>query len=150
MSSIQKATARLILVCFSLLVLGCSGSNRNNPEANLPPIDDSRGRPSQPAPQSTPDRKLMTKKNMVILAGAAALYYMYKKHKSAPAQGDAQSQYYLSKNGRVYYRDTAGRAHWVTPPREGISVPASEASEYQQFQGYNNSSTGRDLVGLPH
>ena len=149
MSSLQRATARLILVCFSLLIFGCSGGNRNSQQANLPPIDDSRGRPTQPIPQPTTDKKLMTKKNMVILAGAAALYYMYKKHKTAPPQGDAQSQYYLSKNGRVYYRDSGGRAHWVTPPREGISIPASEAAEYQQFQGYNNSSTGRDLVGLP-
>ena len=87
-------------------------------------------------------------KKVVMLAGAAALYYMYKHHQSATATGE-QGQYYLSKNGRVYYRDAEHRAHWVTPPVSGIQVPESEASAYRQFQGYSNSPSGRDLQNLP-
>lgn len=92
---------------------------------------------------------MSTKSKLVVLAGAAALYYMYKHHKNAAptAQGE-DSQYYLSKNGRVYYRDADHRAHWVTAPAQGIQVPANEAGEFEQFQGYDNRATGRDLTGL--
>ncbi len=90
---------------------------------------------------------MSTEKKVVILAGAAALYYMYKHHQSA-ASTDAEGQYYLSKNGRVYYRDAEHRAHWVTPPSAGIQVPSNEAADYKQFQGYDNQSAGRDLVGI--
>ncbi len=83
-----------------------------------------------------------------MLAGAAALYYLYKRHQTATAAAGEDSQYYLSKNGRVYYRDADHRAHWVTPPPGGIQVPESEAMDYRNFQGYNNSSSGRDLTGL--
>lgn len=81
---------------------------------------------------------------MAILAGAAALYYLYNQHKNKQEQGP-QGKYYLSKNGRIYYRDSENRAHWVTPPPGGIQVPESEAQQYRDFKGYNNSSTGRDL-----
>ncbi len=82
----------------------------------------------------------------MILAGAAALYYMYKKNKERRAQGDAsQPQYYLSKNGRIYYRDQTGQAHWVTPPPQGIQVPYDEAQQYSEFQGYDNRTKGRTL-----
>ncbi len=148
MNSLQRATAHLLLLCFSLLAFGCSGPARTS-QANLPPIDDTRGRTSTTEQPPTTEKKFLTKKNMVLLAGAAALYYMYRKHQnSTAASSGPESQYYLSKNGRVYYRDSSGRAHWVTPPREGIAVPADEAASYQQFQGYNNSARGRDLVGL--
>ena len=97
----------------------------------------------------TPDRPHMsTRGKVVVLAGAAALYWLYKHHQHATAQQGQEGTYYLSKNGRVYYRDAEHRAHWVTPPPGGIQVPASEAAEYSQFQGYDNQPTGRDLSGL--
>jgi hypothetical protein len=83
----------------------------------------------------------------ITLAGAAALYYLYNRHKNAQGQGP-NGQYYLSKNGRVYYRDAQHRAHYVTPPPGGITVPASQAQQYSQFQGYNGNTTGRTLTGL--
>jgi hypothetical protein len=92
---------------------------------------------------------MSTGKKVVLLAGAAALYYLYKHHQNAAAdQAGPDSQYYLSKNGRVYYRDAEHRAHWVTAPPSGISVPAAQADEYRDFQGYDNRQTGRDLTGL--
>ena len=48
----------------------------------------------------------------------------------------------------VYYRDSENRAHWVTPPADGIRVPEEQARQYQEYQGYNNRNTGRDLSGL--
>ncbi len=113
-----------------------------------PPVDDTvRGTEARQAP--APDRpRMSTGKKVVVLAGAAALYYLYKHHKNAQAQEGVDGQYYLSKNGRVYYRDAEHRAHWVTPPPGGIQVPESEAAEYRGFQGYDNQTTGRDLSGL--
>lgn len=115
-----------------------------------PPVDDTRvGRQNYPAPAPSQqaNRGLSNRNKLVILAGAAALYYLYNQHKNKQEQG-AQGKYYLSKNGRVYYRDAQGRAHWVTPPPGGIRVPESEAQRYRDFQGYENRPTGRDLRDL--
>ena len=114
-----------------------------------PPVDDSR--PGQTTLNGAPHARaegMTTGTKVVLLAGAAAAYYMYKKHQTASQPTGVDGQYYLSKNGRVYYRDAEHRAHWVTPPTEGIQVPASEAHEYSQFQGFNGRTDGRDLVGL--
>lgn len=102
---------------------------------------------NRPTPQPQARRGLNTGQKVAILAGAAALYYLYNQHRNKPQQG-AQGKYYLSKNGRVYYRDAQGRAQWVTPPPGGIQVPESEAQRYRDFQGYNNRPTGRDLTDL--
>ncbi len=106
-----------------------------------------------PSPSVAPIEKKKglsnVQKGAIVLAGAAALYYLYNKHKHAQAQTGANGQYYLSKNGRVYYRDANHQAHWVTPPSNGIQVPAAEAQQYREFQGYDNRSTGRDLTSLP-
>lgn len=133
------------------LFASCGGSNT----ANQTPVYDNR-----PTAQNTANRTvsgnptrpqarqgLSTGQKVAILAGAAALYYLYNQHKNKKEQG-ATGKYYLSKNGRVYYRDAAGRAQWVTPPREGIRVPEEQARQYRDFQGYNGRSTGRDLRDL--
>jgi len=127
------------------LFVSCGSSNGN---ASLPPVDDSRtssynsNQQQQARPGLSGGQKIG-----ITLAGAAALYYLYNKHKNSQAQG-AEGQYYLSKNGRVYYRDSEHRAHWVTSPSEGIQVSEDQARQYQDYQGYNNRSTGRDLSGL--
>ena len=153
----MRSNRRSLALALAAAMAAPLGCNQNS--APPPPVDDTRsgsiGREA-PAPGSyeardtpAPDRPHMsTKKKVVILAGAAALYYLYKHHKTATQQHGAEGQYYLSKNGRVYYRDADHRAHWVTPPAGGIQVPESEATEYQQFQGYDGQPTGRDLTGL--
>lgn len=147
----KTATAWMMVALFGTApLLGCtSGGDRSAPP---PAVDDSRGAASRatggsgmPAPQRS---HMSTGKKAVILAGAAALYYMYKKHQHASTAAGAEGQYYLSKNGRVYYRDAQHRAHWVTPPAGGIEVPADEGQQYEGFQGYQNRPTGRDLSGL--
>ena len=127
---------------------GCASQRSSAP----PPVDDTRtGAQTYPAPANQPQAKkkgLSTgQKAVITLAGAAALYYLYKQHQNTQAEG-AQGKYYLSKNGRVYYRDAQKQPHWVTPPRGGIQVPADQAQQYRDFQGYNNSPSGRDLTGL--
>ena len=121
-----------------------------------PPVDDTRTTSAQLDPNAntttttaTPQAHtgITTGQKVVILAGAAAAYYMYKHHKAKAGDGP-EGQYYLSKNGRVYYRDAQHRAHWVTPPPDGLRVPENEAREYRDFRGYENRNTGRDLTGL--
>ena len=126
----------------------CSSPQASSPPP--PPIDDTRGGTVVPPPanqQPQARRGLSTGQKVAILAGAAALYYLYNRHKNRQEQG-SEGKYYLSKNGRVYYRDAQGRAHWVTPPREGIRVPEEEAQQYRDFQGYNGRTDGRDLTDL--
>lgn len=130
------------------LFTACGSGNRT---AVPPPVDDSRIETQSDRSLSTnrpqARRGISTGQKVAILAGAAALYYLYNQHKNKQELG-AQGKYYLSKNGRVYYRDDQGRAHWVTPPREGIRVPEEEAQQYRDFQGYNGRATGRDLTDL--
>jgi len=76
---------------------------------------------------------LSTGQKVMLLAGAAALYYMYKKHQGAQGSGP-EGQYYRSKNGQIYYRDKSGKPHWVTAPQQPIQVPADE---YQRVTGQN-------------
>jgi hypothetical protein len=143
----QRFTARPVALLLSgalaMSPLVACSSHSDPP----PPVDDTvRG---GGAPAATPDKPGMsTRSKVVVLAGAAALYYLYKHHKAAATPEGPDGQYYLSKNGRVYYRDAEHRAHWVTAPPAGIQVPAAEAAEYQELQGYDNRTTGRDLVGM--
>jgi hypothetical protein len=80
---------------------------------------------------------MSTSKKLALLAGAAALIYLYNRHKNAKGAG-AAGKYYLSKNGRVYYRDAKGNAIWVTPPSGGIQVPAEEAAFYNRAAANGN------------
>ncbi|MBG1245386.1 hypothetical protein ACEYW6_25340 [Nostoc sp. UIC 10607] len=147
----RKIVSRLFAVLLSALLMvpllsSCGGGSKT---ATPPPVDDTIGRTVSDRTTNQPEVKkgMGTGQKVAILAGAAALYYLYNQHKNAPQEG-AQGKYYLSKNGRVYYRDAEHRAHWVTPPPEGIRVPESEAQKYREFQGYNRSSSGRDLTGI--
>lgn len=148
----RKRGLRLIALLLTLLLTfplltACGGSQSTAPP---PPVDDTRGGTfsnNRPVNQPQAKRGLTTGQKVAILGGAAALYYLYNKQKNARGQG-AEGQYYLSKNGRVYYRDAQGRAQWVTPPPGGIQVPEAEARQYRDFQGYNNRPTGRDLTDL--
>jgi hypothetical protein len=146
----RKIVSRLFAVLLSALLTvpllsSCGGGSKT---ATPPPVDDTVGRTvSDRTNQPEAKKGLGTGQKVALLAGAAGLYYLYNQHKNASQEG-AQGKYYLSKNGRVYYRDAEHRAHWVTPPSEGIRVPESEAQQYRQFQGYNRSSTGRDLTGI--
>lgn len=156
MNTIKPETRRprfMALLLTTLLTfpfLSACGSSKES-SAPPPPVDDTRAGSVQtnrttPTPQAK--KGLSNTQKVAILAGAAALYYLYRQHQNKQEQGP-QGKYYLSKNGRVYYRDAQNRAHWVTPPPEGIKVPESEAAAYREFQGYNNQTTGRDLKGLP-
>lgn len=130
------------------LLVGCGSNNASAP----PPIDDTQGGRMAPqggrmAPQQ--NTGMSTRKKVVLLVGAAAVYYMYKKHQAKAAAGQ-KIQYYRSKNGRVYYREPNNpkQVHWVTPPTQGFQVPESEAAQYRDIQGYDSGNTGRSINDL--
>jgi len=86
-------------------------------------------------------RPMTAKQKVVLLAGAALLYYLYRKHQAqqTSAQG-GRPQLYRSKNGGVYYRDPrTHQAIWLTVSRQPMSVPAGDvaryAPDYRQYQG---------------
>ena len=140
----QKAM-RVASFAVTAAILTPTLTSCGNPESTTAPppaMAPPNARLPQPigAPQA---RTGMTgKQKLMLLAGAAALYYMYKKHQNAQGQ---QVQYYQSKNGGIYYRDPKNpkQAIFVTPPRNGIQVPAEEAQAYSGYRGYNNQDTGQ-------
>ncbi|HEY0866371.1 MAG TPA: hypothetical protein VGE01_03275 [Fimbriimonas sp.] len=138
-------------VLLAPILAGCGSGDSGRTGANLPPVDESMGGRAQTfePPQEQRRSGMSTGQKVALLAGAAALYYMYRKNQQKRSQGDkSQPQYYLSKNGRVYYRDSSGRAHWVTPPREGIRIPAEEAYQYREMEGYNGQTSGRSILDM--
>jgi len=108
-------------------------------------------RASLPSVAALPGMHYMSAKTkLVLVAGAAALYWLYKRHQNSKGVGP-NGQYYRSKNGRVYYRDAkTHQAIWVTPPptSKPIQVPADEYQKYVGSvpAGYND---GRVLTSAP-
>ena len=121
---VTRWVAGLLALSIIAPLVGCTGSN-------------DRTYAGAPAPYQAPRQgggplaNMSTGKKVALLAGAAALYYLYKKHQNAQGAGPS-GQYYRSKNGRVYYRDARGNPVWVTPPSGGIRVPADEAPMYER------------------
>lgn len=130
---------------------GCSGGAETvspPPPMGSRPMAGQRpmGRPPMMAGQK---QGLTGKQKMLLLAGAAALYYIYKKRQNAQAQAGPEGKYFISKsNGRVYYRDLkTGAFQYVSPPTQPIQVPMEEAREYSGYQGYNNGRSGKQFGG---
>lgn len=141
----RPAAVLLSASMLSLMLAGCGGGGG---ASTAPPMDaGGRNLPSAVgAPRAQNQGGMSTKQKMVILAGAAALYYMYKKKQNAQGQ---PVQYYRSEaNGRIYYRDPKNKqAIYVTPPQGGIQVPMQEAQQYSGYAGFNNSPAGQAFGG---
>jgi hypothetical protein len=125
--------------CSNPAPAGGAGSNAQAPASNYGTVPAPQNA-SRNAPQQ--QQGMSTGKKVAVLGGAALLYYLYNKQKNAKAQtgqqGQAgQTQYYRSKNGRIYYRDAKGNAVYVTPPARGVEVPAEIAQQYNQ--AYQNA-----------
>lgn len=129
-ASISSFAAMLtVLSVIAPTIAGCSpvgsGQSTSGPGTTSPPGA------MQRAPMSAPPKQGMsTGKKVAILAGTAALIYLYNKYKNSKGKGK-EGQYYRSeKNGRIYYRDEKNNAVYVTPPAGGIQVPAEQAEMY--------------------
>jgi hypothetical protein len=89
---------------------------------------------------------MSTRNKVLLVAGAAALYYLYKKHQNAKGAGP-EGQYYRSKNGRIYYRDAKGGVHWVTPPTQPMQI---DADEYERVTGQRiQNYSGQPITQAP-
>jgi hypothetical protein len=111
-----------------------------------PPGPTARVPTRTPGPPGPTRKGMSTGQKVLLVAGAAALYYMYQKHKNRQGQGP-DGRYFLSKNGRVYYRDMkTGAFHWVDPPQQPIRVPAEEYERYtgQRVGAYNDGQVLRE------
>lgn len=117
MKSFRYAAGALAgLATFSLF--GCTPTVNSQSRSDSPPA----------RRQGAPQQGMSNRNKVLLLAGAAALYYLYQKNKDNRGHGP-EGQYYRSKNGRVYYRDAKGRPVWVTPPAQ-LRVPASDYERY--------------------
>lgn len=125
------ATLAAALMAMPLLA-GCGGGRNNEPMANNPP-------PAAEQPHLTGKQKL------VALAGAAALYYVYKTY-TAQKQNAPQNvrdavpngaQLYRSEStGGIYYRDPkTHEAHWLTIPNGKIEVPENDYNRIMSERG---------------
>ena len=99
-----------------------------------------------PDPKSPPQDR-GSSRSTVELRGDAALYYLYRGHLTSDGTGP-QGRYYLSKDGRVFYKDAQGTEHTVQPPSDGLRVSRAAAEPYRDIRGYAGQKTGRDLAGL--
>jgi hypothetical protein len=133
-----RGGSALVIASLSLPMLGCGAPAPQQTQA-----------PSNNPQAST---KMSTKQKLTLLAGAAALYYVYNRYKKQNEANLAGKnvQYYLSKNGRVYYRDPVNpqKVIWVTPApgsQKSISIPEQEAAAYRDFSGYNGARSGKEL-----
>jgi hypothetical protein len=139
----------LALVLSGSLVLptlvGCGGQPATQQAAPPPGFNSGSGGNAQPR------TGMSTRNKVILLAGAAALYYIYNKRKNSQQQG-AQGKYFRSEaNGRIYYRDLkTGKFQYVSPPTQPIQVPAEELAGMQglqRYQGYNNNRSGQSFGG---
>ena len=146
----RMARPTALLVSASLVVppllAGCGGASQQTSSAPPPPGMENT---SQNPNVSQPRQGMSTGKKVALLAGAAALYYIYNKRKAkAETARGPEGKYFLSKNGRVYYRNLkTGEFQWVSPPRQPIQVPLEEAQQYQNYAGYNNRDAGKSFGG---
>ncbi len=120
--------------------------------------------PQQNAPQARPaNGGMSTRQKVTLLAGAAAMYYLYRKYqrdnaaqlqKAQAAAPNGKIQYYRSKKGGyIYYRDPRNPSVAIKIPGteqgvEGVQqqrIANDEAAEYSKIQGYNGAQSGETL-----
>lgn len=132
------------------MLAGCGNNGADNSNApttsaggatNAPPSMTSAPPPAKPG--------LSTKQKVVLLAGAALLFYLYKRDvaqnaKAAQNGAGAKPQLYREEKGpnagAIYYRknDPSHTVVWVTAPSGTVAVPADQVQQYlpdyQQYQ----------------
>jgi hypothetical protein len=142
---------KAFLIIGALAVAGC---DRGGQPASQQKQDGFGGAATQvkapqgrvPDPKSPPQDRGSSRAT-VELRGDAALYYLYREHLTSDGAGP-QGRYYLSKEGRVFYKDAQGKDHTVQPPSEGLRVSRNAAEPYRDVRGYAGQQGGRDLAGL--
>lgn len=147
-----RPTALVLTTALTLppLLAGCGSGGGQQDAGGAPPPPPGMGTSAQTSAQPMRKQGMTTKQKVVLLAGAAALYYLYKRHQNAKAAQGPNGKYFRSEStGRIYYRDLkTGKFQWVTPPNQPIQVPADQAQEYSGYAGYNgNMNQGQSYGG---
>jgi len=124
------------------MTAGCGNKGDNAQQTdNSAPAGPNSGPMSNAAPAKP---GLSGKQKVVLLAGAALLFYIYKKDKAnnaAAANGTpgGKPQLYQEEQGAnkgaIYYRDANHQVHWLKAPAQGMQVPADQVQQY--LPGYN-------------
>ena len=120
---------------------GGGGGDNSQVSTNAPaPMNNA---PMNGAPAAKPG--LSGKQKVVLLAGAAALFFLYKHYQKADtAQAEARPQLYREDSGpnkgAIYYHknDANHTVVWLQAPAGGISVPADQAQQYVPGYDPNN------------
>ena len=139
----SRFIALALVASFALPTLavtaGCGSKNNDAGQASttVPTDTTNTAQPNtQPAKAG-----LTTKQKVVLLAGAALLYYMYTRYKKQDAQAaqnggaGAHPQLYREdkgpNKGAVYYRknDANHTVVWLQAPQGGVQVPADQAQQ---------------------
>jgi len=133
----QKWTAFVTAACMILPLMILT-----MPSANAQIFGGNRNNPQKPG--------MSTGKKVMLLGGAALLYFLYRKHQANAAakranagqvatNGQAMPQLYRSKNGGIYYRDARKNPVWLTAPQQGMQVTQQElqqyAPDYNRYRG---------------
>lgn len=141
----MRPTAWVLLGSMSApLLVGCDGPAATTSQPTSMTRQQGGSRPAMNRSQGG----MSTKQKVALLAGAAALYYIYNKRKAAKNEGPQGKLYRSESTGRLYYRDLkTGTDTWVSPPTRPIRVPMEEAQSYQGYQGFNNAQDGRGFGG---
>ena len=135
------------------LLAGCGSPAQ---QAQMP-----RQQPMQNRPAASTG--MNTRQKVTLLAGAAAMYYLYRKFQrdnaaqlkqAQAAAPNGKIQFYRSrKGGYIYYRDPRNPQVAIKIPgtEQGVQgvqqqqISQAEASQYSQFQGYNGAQNGETL-----
>jgi hypothetical protein len=141
----RPRTSRLIALAlvatFALPTLavttGCGPKNVDNTTTTTSPSAAPDTMASQPAKKAG----MTTKQKVVLLAGAALLFYLYKRYQAqnaATAQNGTggKPQLYREEKGpnkgAIYYRknDANHTVVWLQAPAQGVRVPADQVQQY--------------------
>jgi len=134
---------------------GCGSKNTDNSQVstNTAPTDTTNAQPNaQPAKSG-----LSTKQKVVLLAGAALLYYMYTRYKKQDAQAaqngggagqNGNSPLYREdkgpNKGAIYYRknDANHTVVWLKAPPGGVQVPTDQAQQALKDTNFDPNNPG--------
>lgn len=151
-----RATGAVVTASFLVPLAGCGA-----PAQQTSTSTQTQMRPQTQTRQQNPG--MSTRQKATLLAGAAAMYFLWRKYQRdnqaklqqvQAASPNGKIQFYRSrKGGYIYYRDPRNPQVAIKIPGtergvEGVQqqqVYGNEAQEYQKFQGYNNQQTGETL-----
>lgn len=135
-----------------MLTAGCGKSNDQATTNSAPgPMAN-----NSPMANSAPAKAgLSTKQKVVLLGGAALLFYLYKRYQKQDqaAQNGAMGangkpQLYREETGpntgAIYYRknDANHTVVWLSAPQQGVNVPQSDVQQYLPDYNANNPNGG--------